>query len=95
MLIEAHRDNKNTRQQSDWKDFLQLYFTKSHRLYSNFNFHFLHRHLQYFALLPQRYTAALRRFIGRCRNTAFHVAVFGCTYGKPFGTPRFDGRFMV
>lgn len=28
MLIEAHRDNKNTRQQSDWKDFLQLYFTK-------------------------------------------------------------------
>ena len=28
MLIESHRDNKNTRQQSDWKDFLQLYFTK-------------------------------------------------------------------
>lgn len=70
-------------------------FYKNHRLYSHFNFHFLYRHLQYFAVLPQCYTAAFRRFIGRCRDTAFHVAVFGGTDGKPLGPARFDGRFMV
>lgn len=28
MLIEAHRENKSTRQQSDWTKFLQIYFTR-------------------------------------------------------------------
>ncbi len=28
MLIEAHRENKNTKQQSDWKNFLQIYLTR-------------------------------------------------------------------
>ena len=82
MLIEAHRDNKSTRQQSDWKDFLQLYFTKItvYTVIFNFSFPYIGTY-NIFAVLPQRYTAAFRRFIGRCRNTAFHVAVFGSTDG--------------
>lgn len=95
MLIEAHRDNKKYPPAVGLEGLFAALFHKNHRLYSHFNFHFLHRHLQYFAVLPQRYTAAFRRFISRCRDTAFHVAVFGGTDGKPFGTARFDGRFMV
>ena len=110
MLIEAHRDNKNTRQQSDWKDFLQLYFTKI-TVYTVILIFI--SYIGTYNILPycrsviqppfgDLSAAAVTllfmspfRFIGRCRDTAFHVAVFGGTDGKPFGTARFDGRFMV